>query len=194
MRAPRPLVALMLATLALGACSKEGGLQGAVKKLRAGAPPDEFAILPTKPLEMPTDMAALPPPTPGAANRVAFDPDAEAVASLTGRTGPAGTARANALIARAGPVDPNVRAQLAAEDAAYRKDHPGKLLPRLFTKDDTALIYQGLTLDSGMAFEQLRAAGVGVPPAPPVALIEQPAAVEPDNTPAPAGKVYYANH
>ena len=27
--------------------------------------PDEFAILPTKPLEMPEDMASLPPPTPG---------------------------------------------------------------------------------------------------------------------------------
>jgi hypothetical protein len=28
--------------------------------------PDEFAILPTKPLEMPAGHGALPPPTPGA--------------------------------------------------------------------------------------------------------------------------------
>lgn len=196
MRAPGPLrlVALMLSVLALGACSKEGGLQGAVRSLRAGHPPDEFAVLPTKPLEMPSDMAALPPPTPGAPNRVAFDPEAEAVASLTGRTGPAGTAKANALVARAGPADPNVRVQLAAEDATWRKEHPGKLLPRLFTKDDTTLIYQGLTLDSGATFVQLRSAGVGVPPAPPAALIDEPVVPEQDNIPAPAGKVYYSNH
>lgn len=193
MRATRALTTVAM-LLALGACSEQGGLQGAVKRLRAGHPPDEFAVLPTKPLEMPSDMAALPPPTPGAPNRVDFNPEAQAVASLTGRSGPAGTARANGLVARAGSVDPNVRAELAAENATYRKEHPGKLLPRLILKDDDAVIYSDLILDPGPAFQQLRAAGVGVPPAPPAALTERPTLPNEPDLPAPAGKVYYADH
>jgi hypothetical protein len=55
--------------------------------------PDEFAVLPTAPLEMPENMASLPEPTPGARNRV--DPDPEATPSRRS----AGTRRA--LVARA---------------------------------------------------------------------------------------------
>jgi hypothetical protein len=36
--------------------------------------PDEFGIIPPKPLEMPEDLAALPEPTPGGANRTDRDP------------------------------------------------------------------------------------------------------------------------
>src|SRR5690606_14313634 len=44
--------------------------------------PDEFSILPTKPLEAPKDFAALPPPTPGGKNLVDPTPDEDAVAAL----------------------------------------------------------------------------------------------------------------
>ncbi len=46
--------------------------------------PDEFAVLPTKPLEMPENMAALPEPTPGGVNRTDPTPEADAIAALGG--------------------------------------------------------------------------------------------------------------
>jgi hypothetical protein len=46
--------------------------------------PDEFAVLPTAPLEMPENLASLPEPTPGAPNRVDPDPEADAIAALGG--------------------------------------------------------------------------------------------------------------
>lgn len=47
--------------------------------------PDEFGILPPKPLQMPTDLAALPPPTPGGANLTDPTPFSDAIVALGGR-------------------------------------------------------------------------------------------------------------
>lgn len=160
------VTALLLAAAALAGCA-EGGVAGNLRAAGIGGTPDEFMVLPTKPLEMPTDLAALPPPTPGAVNRVDYQPKLQAVASLTGKEAPAGTASAGALIARAGPVDPNIRAELAAADVVYRENNRGQLIPRLILQDNELLIYDGEMLDRGAEFERLRARGVAVPPAPP---------------------------
>lgn len=165
------LTALLLAAAALAGCA-EGGVAGNLRAAGIGSTPDEFMVLPTKPLEMPADLAALPSPTPGAINRVDYQPELEAVASLTGKQAPAGTASAGALIARAGPVDPNIRPELAAADVIYRQENRGLLLPRLILKDDELLTYGGEMLDRGAEFERLRAQGVGVPPAPPTVVAE----------------------
>lgn len=160
-------VTLLAASLALGACSR----RVSDGELRSAGSPDEFTVLPTKPLEMPADMAALPPPTPGARNRVDYAPRELAVASLTGReTSVAGTARAGTVIARSGPIDPGIRSRLAQEDVVYREENRGKLLPRLFARDADDVIYQNEILDPGSELERLRAQGVLVPPAPPTLL------------------------
>ena len=127
-------------------------------------------VLPTRPLEMPTNLAALPPPTPGAPNRVDYRPHAEAVAGLSGRPGVPGNADGSALVAAAGPRDPSVRAELAVEDAEWRRTHHGRLLERWFSRDRDALIYRPMVLDAPVAFDQMRASGVAVPAAPPAAL------------------------
>lgn len=160
---------LLLAGAALGGC----GQARSDGELRSPNSPDEFMILPTKPLEMPQNMAALPTPTPGARNRVDYDPRAQAVASLTGREAAAGTASAGSVIARAGPVDPNIRAQLAAEDATWREENRGKLLPRLFARDPDDVTYGAVTLDAAAEYEAMRARGIAVPPAPPMLLEEE---------------------
>ncbi|WP_181164471.1 DUF3035 domain-containing protein [Amaricoccus solimangrovi] len=158
---------MIVSAMALGACSRSTG-DG---ELRSAGSPDEFMVLPTRPLEMPRNLASLPPPTPGAPNRVDIDPREEAVASLTGKdTAAAGTAGAAALIARAGPVDPNIRARLAQEDVVFREENRGKLLPRLFARDPNDVTYRAVTLDAPAEFERMRARGVGVPAAPPSAL------------------------
>lgn len=159
--------ALALAAAVLAGC-QEGGLAGSLRSAGVGASPDEFLVLPTRPLEMPTDLSALPPPKPGAANLVDPQPDIDAVAALTGRAVPAGSAGAGALIAESGPVDPQVRAQLAAEDATYRRENRGLLLERLANKDAPDWsIYEDMRLDANSEFVRLRARGYRVPAAPP---------------------------
>ena len=64
---------------------RRGRLAGGLRSAGIGGKPDEFMVLPTRPLEMPESFAALPPPTPGAVNRVDYRPHAEAVSGLTGR-------------------------------------------------------------------------------------------------------------
>lgn len=160
------VAALVASVLALAGCG-EGGIAGGLRQAGIQTTPDEFLVLPTRPLELPADLQALPPPVPGTANRVDYNPQADAVASLTGRTAPAGTAGAGALIARSGPVDPAIRVTLAVEDAEWRRTHRGRLLERLFAQDREQVIYRDMQLDAGAEFRRMRALGVGVPPAPP---------------------------
>ena len=126
-------------------------------------------MLPTKPLEMPENLAALPPPTPGFANRVDPRPESDAVAALTGRPAPAGAASAGALIARAGPVDPQMRGATRrrgrglppARTAAGCSSGIGRNNPDWST-------YENMRLDADAEFQRLRARGVQVPAAPPL--------------------------
>lgn len=161
------VAALIAAAGSLAGCG-EGGLAGALRSAGVGDAPDEFLVLPTKPLEIPTDLATLPPPTPGAVNRVDPRPEADAVAALTGRPAAPGTAPAGSLIARAGPVDPAIRARLAAEDQVYRSENQGLLLERLTNNSPDSRIYENMRLDADAEFLRLRARGVRVPAAPPV--------------------------
>jgi hypothetical protein len=92
-----------------------------------GDGPDEFAILPARPLEMPQDLAQLPPPTPGGANRTDVQPQADAIAALGGN--PAAVTRSGTIPAADGAlvssasrygVTPDIRQTLAAEDLEFR--------------------------------------------------------------------------
>jgi hypothetical protein len=161
--------ALLLLPLLLGACA-EGGLAGGLRAAGVSQTPDEFMVLPTRPLEMPENLAALPPPTPGVANRVDYQPHREAIAGLTGAPGPAGNADAQVLVAAAGPIAPGIRQTLAAEDVEWRATHNGLLLERLLSKDRDELEYRPMVLDAAAEFERMRAAGVDVPAAPPAVL------------------------
>lgn len=158
--------------LALAGCGGDG-LAGVLRASGAGASPDEFMVLPTRPLEMPANLSTLPPPTPGRANRVDYHPNAEAVAGLTGRQGPAGRADGAALVARTGAGSPQIRTVTAVEDAEYRARNRGRLLERWFSRDQEALVYRGQALDAPETFVTLRARGVGVPAPPPSMIGEQ---------------------
>jgi len=132
--------------------------------------PDEFAILPSKPLETPENLASLPPPTPGGTNRTDPTPDADAIASLGGN--PAALNRAGgdtALVARASRfgVQDNIRGELAAADLEYRRDNNGRLLERLFDVNVYYRAYEPQSLDQHQELERFRRAGVWTPSAPP---------------------------
>ncbi len=132
--------------------------------------PDEFGILPTKPLQTPQDFASLPPPTPGGANLTDPTPNADAIAALGGRpevlNRPSGD---GALVAYAGRfgVASNIRANLAAADLEYRRNNNGRLLERLFNVNVYFRAYEDQELDQHRELERFRAAGVPTPAAPP---------------------------
>lgn len=167
----RPLI-MFIALVALTACSSSGepNLLNISQPRSEG--PDEFAILPAKPLEMPQDIAALPEPTPGGTNLTDPTPFADATIALGGN--PEVLTRRSgdgALVAYAGRygVDQNIRAELAAADLEYRRQNDGRLLERLFNVSVYYRAYEPYSLDRYAELERLRRAGIrtsAVPPDP----------------------------
>lgn len=139
-----------------------------------GSGPDEFLVLPNKPLTPPTDFASLPAPTPGGNNLTDPTPQADLVASLGGKpsalqpgTGiPAGDGALVTAASRFG-VDPNVRETLAKEDAKQLKKarRSGKI--KLVPVDRYELTYRKQALNPTSAADQFRRAGIATPSAPP---------------------------
>ena len=165
----RRLIALAL-LMALPACAGDPRMMNISQPRRDG--PDEFAVAPSKPLEMPQTYAALPPPTPGGSNRVDQTPIADATIALGGR--PEVLTRASgdgALVSYAGRygVDPSIRPQLATADAAFRADNQGRLLERVFNVNVYYRAYEEMSLDQHRELERLRRAGIRTPSAPPPA-------------------------
>jgi len=169
----------LLALLTLTACGRLAGDEKAPPQLihfkSLSRSPDEFAVLPTKPLTMPEDVASLPAPTPGGANITDPTPQADAVAALggnptlLGRTAiPAGNGGLVSYATRFGQSS-DIRTVLAAEDQDYRRKHNGRLLERAFNVTTYFRAYEPLALDQYAELERWRAAGVrtvGAPPDP----------------------------
>jgi Protein of unknown function (DUF3035) len=133
--------------------------------------PDEFSILPVKPLSMPKDLAALPDPTPGGTNLVDPNPKTDALVALGGkpRDPKSGAGADGGLVAYAGRdgVEGNVREVLAAEDLTYRKSNGPRLLERLFKVNTYFKAYRRQSLDQDEELARWRAQGVATPSAPP---------------------------
>ena len=71
------------AALSLSACGSSEPNLMTYAGSREG--PDEFLVVPAKPLETPPKPGDLPPPAPGGTNRADPTPEADAVAALGGR-------------------------------------------------------------------------------------------------------------
>jgi hypothetical protein len=171
---PRALALAMTAVLTLSACGN-GDDTPELMNLRAqGNGPDEFGILPYKPLELPQNLAELPPPAPGGANRTDATPQADAIAALGGnpnavtRSGgvPASDGGLYGYAARYG-VSPDIRQTLAAEDLEYRRDNNGRILERLFNVNVYYRAYERQSLDQHRELERWRAVGARTVSAPP---------------------------
>lgn len=171
--------AALLALLVLTACGRFGNADKAPPKLMnfksQSRSPDEFAVLPTKPLQLPEDIAALPEPTPGGSNITDPTPDVDAVAALGGNPRllergalPAGNGGLVSHATRFGQ-SPDIRQVLAAEDEDWRRKHDGRLLERLFSVTVYFRAYEPMSLDQYAELERWRAAGVRTVGAPPQA-------------------------
>ena len=159
--------ASVILTLALSACS-QGDPQLMNLERSQGTGPDEFSILPTRPLEMPEDLSALPPPTPGGSNRTDPQPEADAIAALGGdiTRAQSGSGGLIGYTTRFG-VSEDIRGVLAAEDLEYRRDNNGRLLERIFNVSVYFRAYRAQALDRYVELERMRASGIRTPAAPP---------------------------
>lgn len=169
-------IALTMTMLGLAACSSDPHLMNIHSGQRG---PDEFAILPTKPLSMPTDLNALPAPTPGGGNITDPTPAADAVAALGGNPGQlaaqgVGAADA-ALLAYTGRLgrDPAIRQQTATEDLEWRSRHGRRALEVVARSNVYYRAYDAMTLDSWAEAERWRPTGVALPAYPPQGPAEQ---------------------
>lgn len=172
MQAQRRFPAIAMAmVLTLAACGSGDKVPSLMNVRSTSAGPDEFGIIPPKPLEMPEDIAALPEPTPGGLNRTDRDPQAEAVSALGGNLGAReGVNSAHsglyAYAARYG-VTSGIRQTLAAEDLEYRRKNDGRLLERIFNVNVYFKAYKPMSLDQQAELWRWRRAGVATPSAPP---------------------------
>jgi hypothetical protein len=168
MRAVRAIIA-GAALLTVAAC---GGSGANLYNLRSDSGgPDEFAILPTKPLEIPEDVAALPPPTPGAGNRADPTPRADAYAALGGNAEVLTRGISDGGLIRYTTrygVDPTIRSELAVADAQYRDGKGPRLLENWANVSVYNRAYAPLSLDQQAELARFRRAGIPTPSAPPL--------------------------
>ncbi|MBK0326214.1 DUF3035 domain-containing protein [Rhodobacteraceae bacterium F11138] len=135
--------------------------------------PDEFMVLPVKPLTAPQDYDVLPAPTPGGKNLVDQNPKADAIAALGGKPSALESTGVpssdGALVASAGRygVPANTRAALAQSDADFRKRQGRMSGFKLFPVDRYSQIYKRESIEPFYINERFRRSGFGTPTAPP---------------------------
>lgn len=173
MQTAKGSVLAALVALSLSACGNDD--QPNLMNLRQqGNGPDEFGIVPPKPLEMPQDLAQLPEPTPGGSNITDATPHEDAIIALGGKpqapaTGAGAPAADGALVAAASRngVQSDIRTALAEKDLDIRRKNNGRLLERLFGVNVYYRAYDDMWLDQQAELERWRAANAGNPSAPP---------------------------
>lgn len=162
----KTILTLLVATLVAGCSGRDDVTLSRIR--HTGNGPDEFSIIPGKPLQTPADFASLPTPNPGGANLTDLNPLADGVAALGGN--PAGGVASNgALVNHANRFGstPAIRQTLAAEDKALRVAHGRVDLLRFLPGDDYVQAYRRDWLDAYTEERRLRNRGVVTPASPP---------------------------
>lgn len=164
------MIKALTAVLALGILASCGGNKSLHQFEATSGGPDEFGVLPSAQLQMPSDLTHLPSPTPGAGNLVDATPKADAIAALGGRASAANAggvpAADRALIAAASRygVPAGIRQTVATEDKAIRS---GAGIGGLFGGNRYFARYARQKLDAKSELRRLRGLGIRTPSAPP---------------------------
>lgn len=164
----RLIACAMIAVTFLAACENQG-LRVITSR---GDGPDEFIIVPAKPLEQPESFSALPAPTPGGFNRTDQRPLEDSAAALGGQRSSPNAAipgSDGALVNHASRFgrDANIRATLAAADADFRRRQARLTQIRILPEDRYNRAYRREALDASETARQFQRAGVPTPLAPP---------------------------
>lgn len=164
------LLAIAAATLAGCGANRDISMRNLDRTNSSG--PEEFAVLPVKPLEQPESYNALPAPTPGGANRTDPTPEANAVAALGGNpqanAGPVPAADAALVnqVSRFG-VPADIRTTLARDDYEFRRRASRFTGIRIVKVDRYRQAYRRQTLDAFAERDRFQRAGIRTPSAPP---------------------------
>lgn len=161
-------MALVAALLLLAACGDRNAPPQLMNVRSSTDGPDEFAILPPKPLQAPEDFTALPEPTPGGSNLTDPTPKEDAITALGGN--PEAGARGDAGLlnhAQRYGVAADIRTTLAAEDLEWRRDNNGRILERLLNVNVYFRAYRDQALDQHSELAKWRRRGIRTPSAPP---------------------------
>ncbi|MEO0380318.1 MAG: DUF3035 domain-containing protein [Pseudomonadota bacterium] len=164
----RLIACALLAVTVLAACENKGLRQIQPR----GNGPDEFIIVPAKPLEAPESLSALPTPTPGGVNRTDQRPFDDVVAELGGQRGSVDAPIPGSDVALVNHAsrfgrEANIRATLAEADAQFRKRQGRFTQIRLFPQDTYAEAYRREAIRPGRVAAQFQRAGIPTPTAPP---------------------------
>ena len=173
MRKSHNVILVTLVALILAGCGSRDKDVQLTRIKSTGNGPDEFTVLPTRPLETPESYSALPAPIPGGANLVDPNPEAEGIIALGGRPGSQSTAGIpstdGGLVNRTRRygVSQDIRQTLAAEDVDVRRRHGRVNILNIGPNDDYTNAYKRQWLDSYAETRRLRRAGIVTPSAPP---------------------------
>lgn len=161
------VIGVLLLTLALSACGNRNSDVTRLHNLRSPHNgPDEFAILPVKPLQMPTDMKALPEPTPGERSLTDQNPMEDAVSALGGKPGAGVSDPALLAAATRTGVQPEIRETLAREDLRLRQRRGARPLERLFRTPVYGRVYARQSVQPFSILDLFRPRGVRTPAVP----------------------------
>lgn len=172
MRKANIFILLTAAAMGLSSCASRNGDVKLTRFPQTGEGPDEFTILPTKPLQTPDSYRTLPAPNPGGANLVDQNPKAEGIEALGGNAAALNrgvSASETALLnhVRREGVTPGIRQTLAIEDREVRRNHGRVNILRIGPTDDYTNAYRRQWLDAAAERERLRRRGIATPSAPP---------------------------
>ncbi len=167
------VIAGVAASLLTGCGDTQSGVGKFFASRSNGSGPDEFAILPTKPLQIPEDVTVLPEPDLGGPNLVDPQPFHDAVAAMGGQPKRLDSTRINGgegplltAATRFGTAQ-NIREVTAAEDQQFRDKNKPKLFERWFGTNTYFRRYEGQTLAARQELARMRRAGARTPTAPP---------------------------
>lgn len=171
MRLPLGAIILGLAAV-VGGCS---GNKGLIQLHSTGRGPEEFSVMPVKPLTEPANYTSLPAPTPGGINLVDTDPRAEAITALGGRASAQSAQGVSssdvALVNQASRygVPANTRVALSETDAEFRKRRSKAFFSRLKLGrfDHYNEAYKGEAVDPYFESQRFRTGGALTPSSPP---------------------------
>jgi hypothetical protein len=170
----KTVLSALAVSIILAGCDTSSGVGRFFAGTDNDAGPDEFGIVPTKPLEFPKEFTTLPEPTPGARNLTDPLPEQDAVAALGGRPAQLESTQINAgegaLLAAAtrnGTAE-NIRTVLKQDDEKFRKKNGPKLIERLFRVNTYLKTYEEQTLAARKTNDLYRRSGFKTPTVPPV--------------------------
>ncbi|MEO0343934.1 MAG: DUF3035 domain-containing protein [Pseudomonadota bacterium] len=161
------IVVGLIVLLAVTACSSRDEPNQLMNIRNEGRGPDEFAVVPNEPLEIPDNVASAELPTPGGTSRADRGPDEILTEALGGRAGAGVNDQAFVNAVGRFGVAEGIRGVLAQEDVAFRADGFVRPLERAAKVNVYFKFYEEQTLDSYDELNRLRRAGVRTPTAPP---------------------------